>query len=491
MSEKYWKPTVHSMKRRSFTHDYSRRGIYHVTVCVDAELHQPLGRMAGQLDKPDGDADAPHVVLTAIGEMVAAELRASISRFYPMLEVQDFIIMPEHLHFLLVAHGNIMSRSGKPTHLGHVIAGFKQGCNRRYWALTGQDAGGPDLATKSPGAMGDAGGNDLATKSPGAMGDAGGPDLATKSPGAMGDAGGNDLATKSPGAMGDAGAVPGVFGDSVAEKWGRSGAMADDRGKVGRVRSRGLQPLFDAGYCDVMPVDAEQLATQRAYIRGNPRSRLLRMSNRAWLLPRRRTVDTAVTLSALYGYLQRECGRALVPGAFEAIAERLIVGESGDEIARHRASSEKEAAGEERSGGNVLCDSYGNAALLGRRLLPVVCHRRDAGLFATQKARCLAAAAEGAVLVSARIAKGEQEIMDTALLSGYPVVRIEDNGFPDIYHPSADRLDDCAASLLLLVTPWQYRFRGADEGVSVPFCKTMNCVAQALCRTRDDWWKRS
>ena len=463
------------MKRRSFTHDYSRRGIYHVTVCVDAELHQPLGRMAGQLDKPDGDADAPHVVLTAIGEMVAAELRASISRFYPMLEVQDFIIMPEHLHFLLVAHGNIMSRSGKPTHLGHVIAGFKQGCNRRYWALTGQDAGGPDLATKSPGAMGDAGGNDLATKSPGAMGDAGGP----------------DLATKSPGAMGDAGAVPGVFGDSVAEKWGRSGAMADDRGKVGRVRSRGLQPLFDAGYCDVMPVDAEQLATQRAYIRGNPRSRLLRMSNRAWLLPRRRTVDTAVTLSALYGYLQRECGRALVPGAFEAIAERLIVGESGDEIARHRASSEKEAAGEERSGGNVLCDSYGNAALLGRRLLPVVCHRRDAGLFATQKARCLAAAAEGAVLVSARIAKGEQEIMDTALLSGYPVVRIEDNGFPDIYHPSADRLDDCAASLLLLVTPWQYRFRGADEGVSVPFCKTMNCVAQALCRTRDDWWKRS
>ena len=459
MSEKYWKPTVHSMKRRSFTHDYSRRGIYHVTVCVDAELHQPLGRMAGRLDKPDGDADAPHVVLTAIGEMVAAELRASISRFYPMLEVQDFIIMPEHLHFLLVAHGNIMSRSGKPTHLGHVIAGFKQGCNRRYWALTGQDAGGPDLATKSPGAMGDAGGN--------------------------------DLATKSPGAMGDAGAVPGVFGDSVAEKWGRSGAMADDRGKVGRVRSRGLQPLFDAGYCDVMPVDAEQLATQRAYIRGNPRSRLLRMSNRAWLLPRRRTVDTAVTLSALYGYLQRDCGRALVPGAFEAIAERLIVGESGDEIARHRASSEKEAAGEERSGGNVLCDSYGNAALLGRRLLPVVCHRRDAGLFATQKARCLAAAAEGAVLVSARIAKGEQEIMDTALLSGYPVVRIEDNGFPDIYHPSADRLDDCAASLLLLVTPWQYRFRGADEGVSVPFCKTMNCVAQALCRTRDDWWKRS
>lgn len=23
--------------------------------------------------------------------------------------------------------------------------------------------------------------------------------------------------------------------------------------------------------------------------------------------------------------------------------------------------------------------------------------------------------------------------------------------------------------------------------VTVPFCKTMNCIAQAICRTKDDW----
>lgn len=107
-------------------------------------------------------------------------------------------------------------------------------------------------------------------------------------------------------------------------------------------------------------------------------------------------------------------------------------------------------------------------------------------LFAKQKARCLEEAAAGAVLVSARIAKGEQEILDSALHSGHPVVRIGDNGFPEIYHPSADRTDDCAANLLLLVSPWSYQFRPNNEIISVPFCKTMNCIVQATCRMKDE-----
>ncbi|MBR4433093.1 MAG: hypothetical protein IKS80_01140, partial [Bacteroidaceae bacterium] len=74
MREDIRKPTVHSMKRRSYTHDYSRHGIYHVTISVAAALRQPLGRMAGRLDKPDGDIDAPHVELSAIGRMVEEEL---------------------------------------------------------------------------------------------------------------------------------------------------------------------------------------------------------------------------------------------------------------------------------------------------------------------------------------------------------------------------------------------------------------------------------
>ena len=406
MQEEIRKPTVHSMKRRSSAHNYSRCGYYHITISVAQTQQQPLGRMAGRLDCPDGTTDAPHVELSAIGRMVEEELRESIQRYYPMLEVQDYVIMPEHLHFLLVAHRNVVSQNGKPTHLGHVIAGFKLGCNKRYWEMTGWIS----VATKE-----------------------------------------GDLATESPGTVRETPGTEGKYGESV---------LGDSVAKVK------LPPLFDAGYCDVMPVDEAQLATQRAYIRSNPRSRLLRATYRSWLHPQRHTVDTAVTVNALRGYLDRECPLQLTSEGFASLENRLM-----------------------QDNGHITCDSYGSTELLKRKLLPVVCHRKNAALFAKQKDRCLEKAASGAVLVSARIAKGEQEILDTTLRSGYPVIRIVDNGFPEIYHPSADFIDDCAASLLLLLTPWNYRFRAHDENVSVPFCKTMNCVVQAICRMKDDWWR--
>jgi len=99
------------------------------------------------------------------------------------------------------------------------------------------------------------------------------------------------------------------------------------------------------------------------------------------------------------------------------------------------------------------------------------------------------AAKSGVVLVSARIAKGEQEIMDEAEERGYPTILVVDNGFPEIYHASKEKMDCCLEKRLLLMSPWQYRYRLAGEGISVAECKAMNCVAQALCRKRDDWWK--
>ena len=434
MNDEIRKPTVHSMKRRSNAHDYSRHGTYHITISVAGALGQPLGRIAGRLDRPDGDKDAPHVELSPIGRMVEEELRVSIRRFYPMLEVQEYVIMPEHLHFLLVAKSRVLSQSGKPTHLGHVIAGFKLGCNKRYWAMTGRI----NLATESPGTR--------------------------------------EAAAGTGGAASEAHVAPGTR--EAAAGTGKDSVLSDS------VAKNSLPPLFAAGYCDVMPVDAEQLATQRAYILNNPRSRLLRNSHRAWLYPQRRVVDTAVSIPALRGYLQRECRYLATesPGTRRAMGTQGAMGtQSGPlEALEGRLIVENY---------RVVCDGYGDAGLLKRRLLPVVCHRRDAALFQQQKERCLAEAAAGAVLVSARISKGEQEILDAALLSGYPVIRIEDNGFPDVYHPSADRTDDCAAGLLLLLTPWTYQFRAHNEGISETFCKTMNCIAQALSRTRDDWWK--
>ena len=397
------------MQRRMATHNYALPGIYHITIHVAEGMGQPLGQIQGSLELPDDSQGSPHVAMTPVGQMVREELLTSITGHYRMISVDTFVIMPEHLHVLLHVTAPIVSSNGRSTHLGQVIAGFKKGCNRRYWSMTGQN-----IPTGEP--------SDTSQHS-----------------------GGNPANR--------------VSGGSPA----REEKRAPSDGTTGR------RPLFAYGYCDVQPITPEQLATQRAYIKGNPRSRLLRSSQRTSLTASRTGFITALTPSALRGFLQRQClPKHATPEALAAIECRLLLAE-----------------------GKVALDTYGDRQLLDRRLLPVICHRMDSVRLIEQKARCLAEAAHGAILVSPRIASGEQEIMNEAVSHGFPVIIVTDNGFPERYHPSTERIDQCAKGQLLLVTPWQYQYRGKNEQVTIPFCKAMNCVAQALCRTKDDWWKKS
>ena len=89
--------------------------------------------------------------------MVEQELLNSIRTHYRMVEIQDYVVMPEHLHFIVEVHETIISKQGRKAHLGQVIAGFKKGCNRQYWALTGQDSADDSRRGKPAGA--DAGGS--------------------------------------------------------------------------------------------------------------------------------------------------------------------------------------------------------------------------------------------------------------------------------------------------------------------------------------------
>ena len=383
------------MTRRSAAHDYSRPGIYHITMHVAESLGQTLGAVVGSMDALDGSADAPHTALTRVGEMVEQELLTAIHSHYPMVTIQDYVIMPDHLHCLMVVSDRIISKNGTVRTVGDVIAGFKVGCNRAYWEMQGMQRTNPAAALSVSGGL-------------------------------------------------------------------PAGYKVPSSGTTGR------QPLFEGGYCDVMPVDAEQLATQRAYIAGNPRSRLLRMSNRAVLTVQRGAVTTTLTQGALRGYLQRECPSSVATAeALEAIQRRLLLAD-----------------------GLIACDTFGNRALFtGHHCLPVVCHRKDAKRFGEQKQRCLEQAAHGVILVGTRIALKEREIMDDAVNRGYATIILHDNGFPDRYHPSAERLQLCSSDRLLIVSPWKYQYRGKNEQITVLECKTMNCIAQALCRTRDDWWK--
>lgn len=395
---------------------------------VGDRRQQPLGRVVGDVSKPDGDPNAPHVELSEVGKMVECELLHSITAHYPMVEVQDYVIMPDHVHCIMVVKLDIISKNGKPTHLGQVISGFKKGCTRRYWEITGMTAAGPQgQQSQQPQQRGN--------------------------PAA---AGGCDL---------------------------RSAGCPQAYVKVPSRLTTGKPQLFSDGYVDVMPLREGQLETQRAYIRNNPRYRLLRSLNRSSLQVQRGGIDTALRLLALKGYLKRECGASQFDEeVWASLAPRLLL---------HDALSNSDSYGNRQFQHNAFidCDSYGNRQLLSRRLLPVVCHRKDLRSFVQQKEACLTEARDGAVLVSARISPGEQDIMNAAMAEGFPVINIEDNGMPELYHPSERRMAQCAENKLLIVTPWVYLYRTAEESITVAACKAMNCVAQALCRQKDDWWK--
>jgi len=111
-----------SMLRRSDYHDYSSRHMYMITMTTNGR--QPLfGTLQGHPDAPEGSADYPHVALSPLGQAVAREW-AGISSYYPQIKVVATCVMPDHLHGILFVQEQL------PVHLGRVIAGFKQGCNK-------------------------------------------------------------------------------------------------------------------------------------------------------------------------------------------------------------------------------------------------------------------------------------------------------------------------------------------------------------------------
>ena len=150
----YLKEVQHTMLRRCFAHDYSCPGSYMITMAVPERGSNPFGTVKGDVRQgrrgltltPDQveellqtgslHTNPLRLELTPLGAAILAALEG-IHANYPMVEVRKAQIMPDHLHLILAVTAPIMSSNGTPRHLGHVVAGFKKGCNRVYWQLMG------------------------------------------------------------------------------------------------------------------------------------------------------------------------------------------------------------------------------------------------------------------------------------------------------------------------------------------------------------------
>lgn len=81
----------------------------------------------------DGTEDAPRVELSPLGLAVCREW-SGISGYYPQVAVIAQQVMPDHFH------GILYFREKTALHLGHVIRGFKAGCNRAYRQLAATES---------------------------------------------------------------------------------------------------------------------------------------------------------------------------------------------------------------------------------------------------------------------------------------------------------------------------------------------------------------
>ncbi|MBR7114036.1 MAG: transposase, partial [Firmicutes bacterium] len=84
-------------RNRLKSYDYSTPGAYFITVCTK-ERQNLLWENVGA-----SNARPPQIVLSEYGQTVEAVIQR-INRYYPSVSVENYTIMPNHIHLLLQVH---------------------------------------------------------------------------------------------------------------------------------------------------------------------------------------------------------------------------------------------------------------------------------------------------------------------------------------------------------------------------------------------------
>ena len=154
-------PKRKSTRLKNF--DYSSAGAYFVTICIRDRMHilseiiktnltatdKTIGTAVSEIIKTDltatdktigtavGEGLAPPeitVKLKPCGEVVKEQLQSIEIRF-PSVTVEDYVIMPDHIHALIFLHEKAGGASPSPT-LDDVICAFKsltsRSCKQKY-----------------------------------------------------------------------------------------------------------------------------------------------------------------------------------------------------------------------------------------------------------------------------------------------------------------------------------------------------------------------
>ena len=283
------------MMRRRIGHDYSSRCVYLITMTTEGR-RPLLGTLAGNADAPAGSPDAPHIVLTPLGERVR-QAWLNNETHYPGVRVLATMVMPDHLH------GIIFIREEAKVDLGAIIRGFKAGCNKAYRELLPQ--GGS--IEKRGGIEGRGGGIERR--------------------GGSIEGRGGGIERRGGGIEGRGGAALGYDGTSCRQ----SPASTEKRD-----REHGL--LWSPQYNDHILEGAGELQRWRDYLRDNPRRLAMRRSHLDYFRVRFDFTVAGRSYAAignrfLLDYPRKvvvQCSRSLTPEQIEAeVSEKLALAREG------------------------------------------------------------------------------------------------------------------------------------------------------------------
>ncbi|MBE6535568.1 MAG: hypothetical protein E7677_02985 [Ruminococcaceae bacterium] len=118
--------------------DYNSVGVYFITICTK-NRQCILSHIVGT-----GVLDCPKVELTGYGEIADTYIK-QLNEFYHDLSVENYVIMPNHIHLLLWVKENKnstengQSRTPVPTNIeranatcSQFVSTFKRFCNKEY-----------------------------------------------------------------------------------------------------------------------------------------------------------------------------------------------------------------------------------------------------------------------------------------------------------------------------------------------------------------------
>lgn len=115
--------------RRAKFHDYTAVGYYHITATV-VDNSILLSTMPNVDMERLRNNDMIIPIHSELGELVLKEIK-SIPEFHPKLTINRFVIMPDHIHFVVFVKERLSKK------LGSELVGFFGACSRHYSKLRG------------------------------------------------------------------------------------------------------------------------------------------------------------------------------------------------------------------------------------------------------------------------------------------------------------------------------------------------------------------